>query len=102
MLEGRLRISTVTRADGVKEKRAEFTLARLHPLGASPSSSASSVSGPASPAAAAARSVPRPVPARPGGAVAPPPAPPVPSAEPPAWNTSPLVPDLSDDDDIPF
>jgi len=102
MLEGRLRISTVTRADGVKEKRAEFTLARLHPLGASPSSPASSVSVPASPAAAAARSVPRPVPARPGGAVAPPPAPPVPSAEPPTWNTSPLVPDLSDDDDIPF
>ena len=33
MLEGRLRMNTVTRQDGVKEKRAEFTLARLHPLG---------------------------------------------------------------------
>jgi single-stranded DNA-binding protein len=32
VLEGRLRMNTVTRQDGVKEKRAEFTLARLHPL----------------------------------------------------------------------
>ena len=31
-LEGRLRMNTVTRQDGVKEKRAEFTLSRLHPL----------------------------------------------------------------------
>ena len=34
MLEGRLRMNTVTRPDGVKEKRAEFTLARLHSVGA--------------------------------------------------------------------
>ena len=34
MLEGRLRMNTVTRPDGVKEKRAEFTLARLHEIGA--------------------------------------------------------------------
>ncbi len=34
MLEGRLRMNTVTRPDGVKEKRAEFTLARLHAIGA--------------------------------------------------------------------
>ena len=32
VLEGRLRMNTVTRQDGVKEKRAEFTLSRLHPL----------------------------------------------------------------------
>ncbi len=32
MIEGRLRMSTVSRPDGIKEKRAEFTLARLHPL----------------------------------------------------------------------
>ena len=32
VLEGRLRMNTVTRPDGVKEKRAEFTLSRLHPL----------------------------------------------------------------------
>jgi len=33
MVEGRLRMNTVSRQDGVKEKRAEFTLSRLHPLG---------------------------------------------------------------------
>ena len=33
VLEGRLRINTVSRPDGVKEKRAEFTLSRLHPIG---------------------------------------------------------------------
>jgi single-stranded DNA-binding protein len=32
MLEGRLRMNTVTRSDGIKEKRAEFTLSRFHPL----------------------------------------------------------------------
>ncbi|GIR75180.1 MAG: hypothetical protein CM15mP77_3370 [Synechococcus sp.] len=32
MLEGRLRMNTVPRQDGMKEKRAEFTLARMHPL----------------------------------------------------------------------
>ena len=34
VLEGRLRMNTVSRPDGVKEKRAEFTLSRLHPIGA--------------------------------------------------------------------
>ena len=32
MLEGRLRMNTVPRQDGMKEKRAEFTLARMHPI----------------------------------------------------------------------
>ena len=46
VLEGRLRMNTVTRQDGVKEKRAELTLARLHPLaGASTASSAVSSAG---------------------------------------------------------
>ena len=38
MLEGRLRMNTVPRQDGMKEKRAEFTLARMHPItpGSSP------------------------------------------------------------------
>ncbi|MFZ9279888.1 MAG: single-stranded DNA-binding protein, partial [Vulcanococcus sp.] len=40
MVEGRLRMNTVTRQDGVKEKRAEFTLSRLHPLGAQAASPA--------------------------------------------------------------
>ena len=32
LIEGRLRMNTVPREDGSKEKRAEFTLSRLHPL----------------------------------------------------------------------
>jgi single-stranded DNA-binding protein len=94
VLEGRLRMSTVSRQDGVKEKRAEFTLARLHPLGTAIS--------PASPAAPA-QSSPGPQPVRraaaPGAAPAAQPAVATPQ---PSWNTSPLVPDLPDDDDIPF
>lgn len=97
MLEGRLRMNTVTRQDGVKEKRAEFTLARLHPLGGGtagmPAGAASPASTPAaSPSAAPVR--------RPAAAAAADPA--QPAAQPPTWNTSPLVPDLPDDDDIPF
>ena len=98
VLEGRLRMNTVTRQDGVKEKRAELTLARLHPLGAT----RSDVPGTAAPS-----SVPSPpTPARKGGAK-PTPGQPMgnaPANPPPVWNTSPLVPDdLSDgEDDIPF
>ena len=104
VLEGRLRMNTVTRQDGVKEKRAEFTLARLHPLGPgtgiAPAPAAAPARSPAPlptprPAAAAGgpapRRAPAPAPSRP------------PAAEPaaPVWDTSPLVP-LGDDDDIPF
>ncbi len=32
LIEGRLRMNTNSRPDGSKEKRAEFTLSRLHPL----------------------------------------------------------------------
>ena len=32
VLEGRLRMNTIPRQDGTKEKRAEFTLSRMHPL----------------------------------------------------------------------
>ena len=102
VLEGRLRMNTVTRQDGVKEKRAELTLARLHPIGAT---------APAAPAASPAAALqPTPVAGAPGrrGAAkpgepqpmgAPPPSPPA-----PVWNTSPLVPDdLGDgEDEIPF
>jgi len=100
VLEGRLRMNTVTRQDGVKEKRAELTLARLHPLGAAAAPAAMPVA-PAPERAPAGRSAaPRPVsraaaPAAAAAAAATP--------EPPAWNASPLVPDLPDgDDDIPF
>ena len=107
MLEGRLRMNTVTRQDGVKEKRAEFTLARLHPLGsggASVGAATAMAPSPASPSphasAAPVRRAPGPA-ASPNGA--PPPATAVqPASQPPTWNTSPLVPDLPDEDDIPF
>jgi single-strand DNA-binding protein len=94
VLEGRLRMSTVSRQDGVKEKRAEFTLARLHPLGTAISPAATAATGSAPPAPQPARraAAPAAVPAS-QPAVAPPQ---------PSWNTSPLVPDLPDDDDIPF
>jgi single-strand DNA-binding protein len=90
VVEGRLRMSTVTRQDGVKEKRVEFTLARLHPLGAATNQPA-------------ARPATTPQPARRAPAAAPAPGPAVQAASPqpePSWNASPLVPD--DDDDIPF
>jgi single-stranded DNA-binding protein len=92
VLEGRLRMSTVTRQDGVKEKRAEFTLARLHPLG-----TAGAPPTPQPPAPTRAAPAPAsPQPARRAAA-------PAPAAPPqPSWNASPLVPDLPDDDDIPF
>jgi single-stranded DNA-binding protein len=80
VLEGRLRMTTVTRQDGLKEKRAEFTLSRLHPL--APGASAAMA-----PAAAA-----------PGPSVRAGAAPATPS-----WNASPLVPDLPEgEDEIPF
>ena len=31
VIEGRLRMNSVSRQDGTKEKRAEFTLSRIHP-----------------------------------------------------------------------
>jgi single-stranded DNA-binding protein len=96
MLEGRLRMNTVTRQDGVKEKRAEFTLARIHPLAgdAAAAPMAPAPAGPGPAAAAPSRSS--------GGRPSAPrtaPAPP-----PPVWNTSPLVPDdlAEGDDEIPF
>jgi len=90
LIEGRLRMNTVTRNDGVKEKNAEFTLARLHPLAGS-----AAAPTPAAPSAAP-TAAPRPTAATPAPAAAPAPAPAAPT-----WNTAPLVPDLGDDD-IPF
>jgi len=108
VLEGRLRMNTVTRQDGTKEKRVEFTLARLHPL--SPGAAVPQAQNQAPPAPApqpaprpaaagpaatpAPRRAPAPAPTRPASAA------PVEAAA-PVWDTSPLVP-LGDDDDIPF
>ena len=81
MLEGRLRMNTVPRQDGMKEKRAEFTLARMHPVGGSGGGAAA----PSTPTnKAAAPSAPAPVKAEPEAA---------------NWNAAPLVPDT---DEIPF
>ena len=105
VLEGRLRMNTVTRQDGVKEKRAEFTLARLHPL--TPGAAVPQVQS--QPPAPAPQAAPRPAAgsATPAPRRAPAPAPSRPASVAPAeaaapvWDTSPLVP-LGDDDDIPF
>ena len=91
MVEGRLRMNTVTRQDGVKGKRAEFTLSRLHALGAAAGGApAMAAAVPAARSAAPRPSAPQAAPA----AAAP---------QPPAWNASPLVPDLPEgEDEIPF
>ena len=39
IIEGRLRMNSIPRQDGTKEKRTEFTLSRLHPISPSTSSS---------------------------------------------------------------
>jgi single-stranded DNA-binding protein len=79
LIEGRLRMNTVPRGDGMKEKRAEFTLARLHPVGVA--TAAGSTPPDSRPAAA-----PTSAPAKS-------------ATEPSSWNAAPLVPDT---DDIPF
>lgn len=107
VLEGRLRMNTVTRQDGVKEKKAEFTLSRLHSVGASATGmGGQGTTAPLPQSARGAAPAPRRVGAgqgtAPGSGSAPMTPAPAPQ-EPPAWNTSPLVPDLADsDDDIPF
>ena len=85
LIEGRLRMNTMPRGDGMKEKRAEFTLARLHPIGAAATGAAPS-GNPSAPAPS--RQAPTAAPTK----VAEEP-------EPASWNAAPLVPD---NDDIPF
>jgi single-stranded DNA-binding protein len=95
MVEGRLRMNTVTRQDGVKEKRAEFTLSRVHPL-AGGGAMAAAVAAPAPTVGRAAAPAPVRAAAAPAPAAAAAP-------QPPAWNASPLVPDLPEgEDEIPF
>ncbi|HYP03400.1 MAG TPA: single-stranded DNA-binding protein [Cyanobium sp.] len=106
VLEGRMRISTVTRQDGMKEKKAEFTLARLHPLSpgsATPAGPGDRLPPPPPPPPAGATAPSRSIPA-PSRAPRPVPAAAAPATAPQEWNTSPLVPDeMTDgDDEIPF
>ena len=100
LIEGRLRMNTVPRGDGMKEKRAEFTLARLHPIGASTTSSSTANSSTANsapqgsqPPSGSSR------PERPTPIAAPAATPKPSEPEPASWNSAPLVPDT---DDIPF
>ena len=100
LIEGRLRMNTVPRGDGMKEKRAEFTLARLHPIGASTTSSSTASSSTANsvpqgsqPPSGSAR------PERPTPIAAPAATPKPSEPEPASWNAAPLVPET---DDIPF
>ncbi len=79
LIEGRLRMNTVPRGDGMKEKRAEFTLARLHPIGGASAPAAAKQDG-SQPAAPSPDTTPT-------------------QPEASSWNTAPLVPDT---DDIPF
>lgn len=99
VLEGRMRINSITRPDGVKEKRAELTLARLHPLaggpagGGTPAPAAAAAPAPSRASATAERAPERSMAA---SRLAPP--------QPPVRNASPLVPDeaVVEEDDIPF
>ena len=97
VLEGRMRINSITRPDGVKEKRAELTLARLHPLaGGQPGGGSPAAAAPPPPGRASASGERPPERAMAASRMAPP--------QPPVWNASPLVPDeaVLEDDDIPF
>ncbi len=109
VLEGRLRMNTVPRPDGVKEKRAELILSRLHPLGDASAAAAAQAPAPAPARAQPPPATPRSAPPQPRAnaaqAVPPPPPPPPPgiAAPAPIWDPSPLVPrEGPDDDDIPF
>lgn len=104
VLEGRLRMNTVTRQDGVKEKRAELTLARLHPLAAAAGGAGAAAPPPPATPQASAPPAARRAPAKAAGPAEPSRQAPAKSAPPPVWNTSPLVPDdLGEgDDEIPF
>ncbi|TGG77972.1 MAG: single-stranded DNA-binding protein [Aphanocapsa feldmannii 277cV] len=94
LLEGRLRMTTVSRQDGSKGKKAEFSLVRLHHLapGAAPQAAARTqdVRSPAPPPLR--KAPPAAGEDSPVGAAA------------PAWNAAPLVPEPMelDDDEIPF
>ncbi|HGY5535752.1 MAG: single-stranded DNA-binding protein [Prochlorococcus sp.] len=91
VVEGRLRMNTVPRQDGTKEKRAEFTLARVHNLSAQAKPAAKT---PDQPTSSGPNQASQPMAGKPQ-------AKPQTAAEPQAasWNSAPLVPDT---DDIPF
>ena len=78
VIEGRLRMNTVPRQDGTKEKRAEFTLSRIHPFSSNTAVSSISSKTQSNLKSDSANSL---------------------NNEGVKWDSSPLVPDT---DDIPF
>ncbi|WP_320674306.1 single-stranded DNA-binding protein [Prochlorococcus sp. MIT 1341] len=84
LVEGRLRMNTVSRQDGTKEKSAEFTLSKFHPIGGERDKGKKAVSKPQ------AISTPKQDPNANEQA---------PKEDSTNWNSSPLIPDT---DDIPF
>ena len=78
VIEGRLRMNSVSRQDGTKEKRAEFTLSRIHPFSTNVANSSMPSSTKSSKQNDASTSL---------------------DNEGVKWDSSPLVPDT---DDIPF
>ena len=94
MVEGRLRMSTLARQDGTKEKRAGFTLSRLHPIANGPSQAPA-----ARPETTSAPGRPQPQSPQPQNRQPKAPVQGVADGDGANWNSSPLVPDT---DDIPF
>ena len=78
VIEGRLRMNSVPRQDGTKEKRAEFTLSKIHPLSSNQTISSTPSNG-------GSNSTKNPTISQEEAGV--------------TWDTSPLIPDT---DDIPF
>ena len=78
VIEGRLRMNSVPRQDGTKEKRAEFTLSRIHPFSTNKAVSSTPSKSPSNQKEGASTSQ------NPEGV---------------KWDSSPLIPDT---DDIPF
>ena len=78
VIEGRLRMNTVPRQDGTKEKQAEFTLSRIHPFSSNIADSATPSNSQSNLKSNSVNSL---------------------NNEGVKWDTSPLVPDT---DDIPF
>ena len=78
VIEGRLRMNTVPRQDGTKEKQAEFTLSRIHPFSSNKAVSSMPSTPQPNPKSASTTSL---------------------NNESVKWDSSPLIPDT---DDIPF
>ena len=91
VLEGRLRMNTISRQDGTKEKKAELTLSKFHNLAAPNDQvgNSNNFSTPMNTDHAAEKPLQESRSSKPIG----------PTDEPVKWNSAPLVPDT---DDIPF